>query len=92
MPEPTCLIKLYGNLREAAGGAEIRTTANTLRAALHKACIKHPELSPMIFEGNQKQKYVRLLVNGRDIELGQGLETPLKNGDQIAIFPPLAGG
>lgn len=90
--EPNCIIMLYGNLRNVAGGAELRTKGNTLRIALEKACKKHPELGTLIFKDNQLQKYVRLLVNGRDIELGQGLETPLNNEDQIAIFPPLAGG
>lgn len=92
MPEPSCLIKLYGNFRKAADGAEIRTTGISLRIALKKACKKHPDLGSMIFDGDHLQRYVRLLVNGRDIEIGQGLETPLNNGDQIAIFPPLAGG
>lgn len=33
-----------------------------------------------------------ILVNGRDARELQGLDTPLKPGDVIAIFPPVAGG
>ena len=32
------------------------------------------------------------LVNGRNAALLEGLRTPLRDGDVISIFPPLAGG
>jgi molybdopterin synthase sulfur carrier subunit len=36
---------------------------------------------------------LRILLNGRHIvHLPKGLETELKEGDEIALFPPIAGG
>ncbi len=35
---------------------------------------------------------VAILVNGRHYTALDGLETPLKSGDEISIFPPLGGG
>ena len=35
---------------------------------------------------------VAILVNGRHYTALDGLETPLKSGDEINIFPPLGGG
>ena len=35
---------------------------------------------------------VTILVNGRHYTALDGLETPLKSGDEISIFPPLGGG
>jgi molybdopterin converting factor small subunit len=32
------------------------------------------------------------MVNGVDSELAQGLDTAVGEDDQIAIFPPIAGG
>jgi len=35
---------------------------------------------------------VNVLKNGRNIHFLNGLETPLSEGDVIALFPPAAGG
>ena len=34
----------------------------------------------------------KILVNGRNINLLKGLETPLQEGDELAILPAVAGG
>jgi len=37
--------------------------------------------------------HAAVLINGRSYRnLPEGLETPLQDGDDIAIFPPMAGG
>jgi molybdopterin synthase sulfur carrier subunit len=36
--------------------------------------------------------YVRIMVNGQTIDYLEGLETPLKEGDEILILPPVSGG
>ncbi len=38
------------------------------------------------------QTYIQILINGRGIETSQGFETKLKDGDIVAIFPPVGGG
>ncbi len=36
---------------------------------------------------------IRILLNGRHIvHLSEGLDTELKEGDEVALFPPVAGG
>jgi molybdopterin synthase sulfur carrier subunit len=36
--------------------------------------------------------YVRIMVNGQTIQLLEGTETPLKEGDEVLILPPVSGG
>lgn len=36
--------------------------------------------------------YVNILKNGRNVHFSGGLETPLEDGDTVALFPPAAGG
>jgi MoaD family protein len=36
--------------------------------------------------------YVRIMVNGQTIEFLEGMETALKDGDEVLILPPASGG
>ena len=45
-----------------------------------------------IFDGDNIREYVNVLVNGRSINFLEGLKTELSDGDEVAIFPPVAGG
>jgi molybdopterin synthase sulfur carrier subunit len=36
--------------------------------------------------------YLRLMVNGRDIAFLDGMNTLLKEGDEVLIMPPVSGG
>jgi molybdopterin converting factor small subunit len=38
------------------------------------------------------QEFLSFLVNGTNINNMQGFDTKLKNGDVIAILPPVGGG
>ncbi len=47
----------------------------------------------MVLEPDGSLKsYFHVLVNGRHVRLQQGLQTPLSEGDIVAIFPPIGGG
>lgn len=90
-----CTIKFFGGLRQKSGGAEKEASGNTIREALELVCVGNDELRTAIFEGVEGVEllpHVRVMINGRDSELADGLETAVTNNDQIAIFPPIAGG
>lgn len=53
------------------------------------------EFRKMVFdlETGEISSHIRVLVNGRHYaHIPDRLETRLKDGDDIAIFPPIAGG
>ena len=85
-------IKLFGNLRQMAGKPEQEGSGTTVREVLTNLCADNKPLQAAIFDNNELRVHVRVIVNGRDSELAQGLETAVSNNDQIAIFPPIAGG
>jgi len=38
------------------------------------------------------RRFVNVYINEEDIRFQQGLETPVKQGDEISIVPAIAGG
>ena len=36
--------------------------------------------------------YVRIMVNGQTIQFLEGMDTQLKEGDEVLILPPVSGG
>ena len=88
------IIKLFGGLRQIAGGAEMNESGTTIREVLQKVSARNETLGAALFSegGAELHPHVRVMVNGVDSELLEGLETAVDEDDQIAIFPPLAGG
>jgi molybdopterin synthase sulfur carrier subunit len=52
------------------------------------------KLSPHLFqpENDRVLPHIRLLVNGRDIQFLNGVDTVLHDGDEFSILPILTGG
>lgn len=86
------LVKLFGNLRSIAGSASFSKPGLTPRAVLTEIQKDNRALYDAILAEGELRPHVRLLVAGRDIELDQGLDTPVHEDDELAIFPPIAGG
>jgi molybdopterin synthase sulfur carrier subunit len=59
---------------------------------LQALCQENPTLHDAIFDGDSLRTHVRVMVAGRDVDLKEGLNTPVRETDEIAIFPPIAGG
>ena len=68
----------------------------TLRELLDMLCKEFgDDLKSQVFDPktNNVSNMLRVLVNGKHYTTLPGkLETCLQNGDEIAIFPPVAGG
>ena len=86
-------VKLFGGLQRKAGTTAVIVPGSTIQALLQNLFITHPELETAVLDDqNQLQPHVRIMVNGHDSELKDGLETAVTDQDVIAIFPPIAGG
>jgi molybdopterin synthase sulfur carrier subunit len=51
------------------------------------------KLSSLFYPGSDRLlPHIRLMVNGRDIEFLNGMETVLQDGDEFMMIPFVAGG
>ncbi|WP_292423243.1 ubiquitin-like small modifier protein 1 [Methanoregula sp.] len=91
----TITVKSFATLREVMD-AQIRIDFPenaTIRLLLAELTGRYEGLNNLIFAAPETfRDYVNILKNGRNIHFLAGLDTPLDDGDIIALFPPVAGG
>lgn len=81
------LVKLFATLIEFTGKRKFEISGpKTVRELLNELDRMFPG-----FKKEFEQGYI-ILVNGKNIEHLQGLDTPLKEDDTVSIFPPAGGG
>ncbi|WP_456468573.1 ubiquitin-like small modifier protein 1 [Archaeoglobus sp.] len=83
-------VKLFANFREAAGVKEIDMDADRVADVLDELVRKFPKLESMFYEGGKLREYVNIMVNGKNLR--RNVDYGLREGDIVAIFPPVSGG
>ena len=90
-------VRFFTSLREITGKKEDEiqlpsiTTVGELLAHLSKKYGR--DFTDYVYdEKGNVQTYIQILINGRGINTFQGFGTKLKEGDTVAIFPPVGGG
>ena len=91
---PTILVTLPAPLYRAAGGVgELAAEGETVALALASLRGGHPAVARLFLEeGNEPRRGVSLFLNGSDLRTLDGLGTPLKPGDRLAVVLLMAGG
>ena len=89
-------VRMYGSLRSVIGTkeAEVRISGgSTVRHVLDQLGAAYPSLRAKVrHEGEMLPQGVNVLVNGRSARYLNGLDTPVVEGDELALFPPVGGG
>jgi molybdopterin synthase sulfur carrier subunit len=87
-------VKIPGPLRKLAGGKdEIHVEAKNLKGVIDKLGEINPEIKArLIDENGEIRRFINIYVNNEDIRFLKGIETELKEGDEISIIPAIAGG
>lgn len=88
-------VKVFANLRDICGGVSVKVvpTGNRVIDVLDKMVEMYPEIDEEIFTPEKKLKpFVHVYVNGKNIIHADDLQTSVEESDQIALFPPVAGG
>jgi molybdopterin synthase sulfur carrier subunit len=87
-------VKLPTQLREAAGGeSAVSVEGATVGAVLDALFERHSELRDRLSDGDGAlRRFVNVYVDGEDIRFGDGLRTPVADGQEVQILPAVAGG
>ena len=85
-------LKLFGGLRRHVTQHEFDVPGHSVDDVLQILCQENPTLRDAIFDGDHLRAHVRVMIAGRDVDLKEGLNTLVSETDEIAIFPPIAGG
>ena len=88
------VFRIPGPLRSLSGGeATVSVEAADLRSAIDQLDARFPGFKGRLLdEGGEPRQFVNLFLNDEDVRMGQGLDSPLADRDEIAIVPAVAGG
>jgi molybdopterin synthase sulfur carrier subunit len=88
--------RLFATLAEAAGDTEVAVDADgdTVGDAFDALLAAYPALEAEVLDAEgDLASHVRLLHEGRDpFAEAEGFDTPVAEGDELALFPPVSGG
>lgn len=79
-------VRFFTLLEKATGEKSYRSSAKTVGALLREVKERH---------GGEVERYLSgciVLVNGKNIGYLKGERTKLRDGDEVSLFPPVAGG
>jgi molybdopterin synthase sulfur carrier subunit len=87
-------VVLFANYREIAGKKDIFIDSHpsVVKDVVDELTRQFPDLIPLLFQEGELKRYVNILIDGTSIRDTDGLFTPVRDGNEIKIFPPVSGG
>jgi len=79
--------------RFAGNQTYVKTEGNTVGEVLDRLGQDYPTLKHMIYDDKDEiPGHINIYINNTEIHTLQGKETPVKDGDEMAVIPAIAGG
>ena len=89
-------VRIFATLRSLVGAKEVEVdvgASDTVRHMLEKLTAQYPALRERVLDDDGNlQSSINVFVNGRSIKFLDGLNSPIQEGDRLALFPPVGGG
>jgi molybdopterin synthase sulfur carrier subunit len=77
---------------EAGDNRQLELPGETVREVLESLVTAYPSLRDRIFEGDGLPQFLNVFVDGSDVRLFDGLETPVGPDATLILLPAVAGG
>jgi len=86
-------VRIPTPLRSLTGGAEtVEISGANVGAVIEGLEANHPGMKDRLLDEKGVRRFVNIYVGEEDIRFLEGLETELKDGDEVSIVPAIAGG
>lgn len=88
------VVRIPAPLRSKANGQrQIELGANSFGVLLEEMETAYPGITERLRgEDGTLRRTLNIYLNGENIRFLQGVDTPLKDGDEVSIIPAIAGG
>jgi molybdopterin synthase sulfur carrier subunit len=87
------IVRIPTPLRTLTGGAEtVEVQGKNVREMVENLEANHAGLKERLMDEKGVRRFVNLYVGEEDIRFLDGLDTELKDGDEVSIVPAIAGG
>lgn len=88
------MIMVAGQLtNETPGFKRKEVPPGSIASMLNAMDAEHPGVTDLIVGSDGVLKrFVNIYVNGEDVRFGDGLQTVVRDGDEVVVLPALAGG
>jgi len=87
-------VRVPGPLRRLTEGKpEVEVKGSTVSEALRDLNQRYPGFNDRLYDGDgQLRQFINIYLNDADIRFEKGLDTPVRENDDLSIVPAVAGG
>ena len=86
-------VRIPPTLRAEVGGArELEASGSTVAEVIDDLIERYPTLASQLLQDGELAQFVNVYVGGEDVRTRDGLETEVREGDQLILLPAMAGG
>ncbi len=77
---------------ETGGERQVPAAGDTVRELLDDLISRFPGLRLQLVEDEELAPFVNVYVEGEDVRMLEGLDTPVERGSTVILLPAMAGG
>lgn len=86
-------VRIPTPLRNQTGGKDVVAAEGaTIQDVIDNLEAQHPGIKDKLVDDKGVRRFVNIFVGDEDIRFMDGINTAVKDGDEISIIPAIAGG